>query len=525
MLQTVCYTRQPERFCFPPWWFLLMNPMKYLFGKWMQYDPRTSFESVYSISANGSLEHVTESFCVCGSPTNIPNDLGTVDHVYYCAWTNPERWSLIISIVLSSFSLSLNMVHYGPIAWIEEELQLNKKENIDFCLAIERSHITLAKIILYIVGLIANLSGCAGFLYLLSTQSLFSTSSSSWCLFLLPFILLQMSQPKWLMFMWHQIRGRNIGEINGVARHCGLGWISFLATSPLTYSLFSLFCFMHFMLTDTYMYPHSYSEPNFIQMRLRGWHDGFTTTTTTVAPWEDIIWGGWKDESESDISNDYVSQDSPYESQDRSYDIQFPCEFHVPANIRNFLNPLLKKAISDVYFCVEKETFPIGDEYVVFSVNNIHNDHRLNMYAEEKLFASVRILAIFFGVFFNVLQILIFKRRNAYYCAIIWLIILGMMGISSEILFIIHPVYFVKGTSYSTKKTATGIAAMYVYVLTGFFAALTPLFLIFWKCFRVFLTKHFNPGQKVFSYLRTFFFALKPCYDYLSSVAQRALQS
>ena len=51
----------------------------------------------------------------------------------------------MISIVLSSFSLSLNMVRNGPIAWIEEEFEL-KKKNIDFCLAIERPRITHAKI-------------------------------------------------------------------------------------------------------------------------------------------------------------------------------------------------------------------------------------------------------------------------------------------------------------------------------------------------------------------------------------------
>ena len=157
-----------------------------------------------------------------------------------CSWIN---WRLLRSIAFSAVSLSLSVLRSGPIAWIEEESQLEENSNI-YSLAVKRSSLTFAKIILYIFGFIANISGSCGFLLLCLV------SSSPRSLVLLPLVLFQITQPKWLAFMFHQIRCRYFVQIGGMARHCGKWWIYFLAVSPIAYTVFFVFCFGVNLITE-----------------------------------------------------------------------------------------------------------------------------------------------------------------------------------------------------------------------------------------------------------------------------------
>lgn len=174
-----------------------------------------------------------------------------------CYWQ--VDWALAVGTFFSFFSFSINIVRYGPVAWINQEALLEeKKENDDeddvgddgvkvktkssvdqtpalpyYSLAIPKSRLGLCKILIYFFGLFSNICGCVGFLVLLITWT-FMTYHIFF--FLLPLLLLQISQPNWLAYMWHRIRRRDHAQTGVVAHHRGVWWRLFLTASPVTFT-------------------------------------------------------------------------------------------------------------------------------------------------------------------------------------------------------------------------------------------------------------------------------------------------
>ena len=150
---------------------------------------------------------------------------------------------------MSLSSLSLDVIRHGPVAWINEEAD-NEKDNdkqsndgkgsdddddvsaAPYSLSVGKSRLTLVKTVIYLVGIVSGIFGCLGFLVMFIPWTFMS---SRWFFFLLPILLLQITQPNWLAFMWSRFRRRRFSRVGAAARHRGVWWRFFLTASPFVY--------------------------------------------------------------------------------------------------------------------------------------------------------------------------------------------------------------------------------------------------------------------------------------------------
>ena len=235
---------------------------------------------IYKFRSNGSLE-LSNRAC---------NQVDILPGAVTCSWERSmPKFDFIISIVTSLVALSFSSVRYGPIAWIEEESQLEDDDPIR-SLAINKSRLTLTKVTLYLVGFPANVLGGFGFLYMFFVS--FVPWISIWvCIFFLPLILLQITQPNWLAFMWKQIRHCSFRHVSGIARFRGAWWVYFIALSPVAYLVSGLPLSVWFLLTEFGVVPFSRTIefrvsrfPHKCEIRTNGVEQSWRDAITQIYP-------------------------------------------------------------------------------------------------------------------------------------------------------------------------------------------------------------------------------------------------